>query len=57
MADKAAATGKLTRAEAVAEVYRRLRATMDALQVAALLYLLDVGIEEIDVAMKKHGDC
>jgi hypothetical protein len=47
----------LTREAAVAEIYRRLRSTLDALQVAALLYMLGVTLDEIDAAMKACGDC
>lgn len=49
--------GRLTRDGAVAEIYRRLRRDLDALQVAALLYMLGVTVAEIDAAMKTHGDC
>lgn len=51
------AEGRITRESAVAEIYRRLRATLNALQVAALLYVLGVTIDEIDAAMKSNGDC
>lgn len=47
----------LERTEAVAESYRRLRSTTDALRAAALLYALGVTLDEIDAAMKTYGDC
>lgn len=47
----------ITRREAVAECYRRIRSTTDALRAAALLYALGVTLDELDAAMKEHGDC
>lgn len=46
----------ITREQAMADVYRRLREKLEQLQVAALLYALGATIREIEDARRANHD-